>query len=791
MKKYIKALSCVLSIVLLVASVSVGGYSVSAEDAVSGSTLPVWTNEFVVEEFGSGYNLASGGPFSAYGGVKIENFTVSDGRLKGTYPSGSGSNGYTWAASIISPEADDIGVKFDVDTTESTGAVKFRLLLSLTGSGYLQPADGTVAYLIPEEGTASTVTIDGGSIFTVPMDFKGSVALCFNAFFDGANDTLKNEKLYELSELTFQLRAFDVPADNTVLYFDNISYISNTAFDEGVQINRSDVTITGKAGWRDGNKDATPLFSTNSNITLNNNVVTSTYPYLTGNRMFTNLQLGTDGTFESTDKVLSIDVDASAFESTSPKLQIRINYQDKSDYYSIMSAGTTLNLKCEDGTVIRAKATDYGNSKGNYINIPECFKGTVYVNLSAFGSSVYDYAKITVSCIVIDTNEDGKSISYSNVCYYGKTELPWNYSETIHDFSTSLPAPSAWGTNNTAGSSGYNKPTLEVKDEKLTVNYAKSMGAEMTWELKLGTGLIFKETDKAFGMDIDASALTYSPKLQIKFRQQNGSNQPSYHRLPTDKTVYFVKEDGTIETATVKNYGNNKGGYVSVPVGFKGTIVCGLEDFTDTNVETTVYDITNITLQTLIIDVNESSVITYDNIRYFGSETGSAAGLWFGVADANKAKKIDSTMNWLNGELGVLEPSKCVATSSGYVYAVDITDALTEEEYITNCYINGSKYNLVRKAVNIGDTVSLEGALILCGDSVYFGNSAPIRFGDCNSNKTVDIRDLVRLQKYLASPDDTNIYEKAAEVDFEDKITPGDLILLRGYLINKIEKLGY
>ena len=781
MKKYIKALSCVLSIVLLVASVSVGGYSVLAEDTVSGSTLPVWTNEFVVEEFGSGYNLASG-----------TNFTVSDGRLKGTYPSGDGSDGYTWAASIISPEADDIGVKFDVDTTESTGAVKFRLrlLLSLSGSEYLQPTNGTVVYLIDSGKNVSTTVVGSGSTFTVPMGFKGSVALCFNAFFDGANDTLKNEKLYELSELTFQLRAFDVPADNTVLYFDNISYISNTAFDEGVQINRSDVTITGKAGWRDGNKDATPLFSTNSNITLNNNVVTSTYPRLTGNRMFTNLQLGTDGTFESTDKVLSIDVDASAFESTSPKLQIRINNEGGSGY-RIMSAGTTLNLKCEDGTVIRAESTAYGGDKGNYINIPVGFKGTVYVNLSAFGSSVYDYAKITVSCIVIDTNEDEKSISYSNVCYYGKTELPWNYSETIHDFSTSSPAPSAWGTNNTAGSSGYNKPTLEVKDEKLTVNYAKSMGAEMTWELKLGTGLIFKETDKAFGMDIDASALTYSPKLQIKFRQQNGNNQPSYHRLPTDKTVYFVKEDGTIETATVKNYGNNKGGYVSVPVGFKGTIVCGLEDFTDTNVETTVYDITNITLQTLIIDVNESSVITYDNIRYFGSETGSAAGLWFEVADANKAKKIDSTMNWLNGELGVLEPSKCVATSSGYVYAVDITGALTEEEYITNCYINGSKYYLVRKAVNIGDTVSLEGALILCGDSVYFGNSAPIRFGDCNSNKTVDIRDLVRLQKYLASPDDTNIYEKAAEVDFEDKITSGDLILLRGYLINKIEKLGY
>ena len=783
MKKYIKALSCVLSIVLLVASVSVGGYSVSAEDAVSGSTLPVWTNEFVVEEFGSGYNLASGGPFSAYGGVERTNFTVSDGRLKGTYPSGDGSNGYTWAASIISPEADDIGVKFDVDTTESTGAVKFRLLLSLTGSGYLQPAYGTVAYLIPEEGTASTVTIDGGSIFTVPMDFKGSVALCFNAFFDGANDTLKNEKLYELSELTFQLRAFDVPADNTVLYFDNISYISSTEY-----TNRS-VTITDIAGWRDGSGSET--FSTTDNITLNkdNGVVTSTYPYLTGNRMFTNLKLGAAGTFESTDTALSIDVDASAFESTSPKLQIRINYQDKSDY-SIMSAGAMLTLKSEGGTAIRAESTAYGGDKGNYINIPVGFKGTVYVNLSAFDSSVYDYAKITVSCIVIDTNEDEKSISYSNVCYYGKTELPWKYSSVIHDCSSFKTDPTCWGggssvTFNTA----YN---LVTTDGKVTITYPKVGGNEMTWELKLGTGSIFNETDVAFGMDIDASALTYSPKLQIKFRQQNGSKQPSYHRLPTDKTVYFVKEDGTIKTATTAKYSDSKGAYVEIPVGFKGTIVCGLEDFTDTNVETTVYDITNITLQTLIIDVNESSVITYDNIRYFGSETGSAAGLWFKAADANKAKKIDSTMNWLNSELGVMAPSKCVATSSGYVYAVDITGGLTEEEVITNCYINGSKYNLVRKAVTIGDTVSLEGALILCSDSVYFGNSSPIRFGDCNSNKTTDVRDLVRLQKYLASPEDTNIYEKAADVDYEDgEITSGDLILLRGYLINKIEKLGY
>ena len=782
MKKYIKALSCVLSIVLLVASVSVGGYSVSAEDAVSGSTLPVWTNEFVVEEFGSGYNLASGGPFSAYGGVKGENFTVSDGRLKGTYPSGSGNNGYTWAASIISPEADDIGVKFDVDTTESTGAVKFRLLLSLTGSGYLQPAYGTVAYLIPEEGTASTVTIDGGSIFTVPMDFKGSVALCFNAFFDGANDTLKNEKLYELSELTFQLRAFDVPADNTVLYFDNISYISSTEY-----TNRS-VTITDIAGWRDGNSGATPLFSANNgNITLNNNVVTSTYPSLTGNRMFTNLKLGAAGTFESTDKVLSIDVDASAFESTSPKLQIRI-YNEGGNDDSIMSAGAMLTLKSEGGTAIRAKATDYGNSKGNYINIPVGFKGTVYVNLSAFDSSIYNYTNITVSCIVIDAKENEKSISYSNVCYYGKTELPWNYSETIHDFSSFTKDPTCWGGGSDVT---FNKANnLVTTDGKVTITYPKVGGNEMSWELKLGTSLVFKATDKAFGMDIDASALAYSPKLQLQLRQEN-----EYYRTDDAKTIYFVKEDGTIETATSVNYGT-KGGYVSVPVGFKGTVVAGFDTFTNTNATdgSDVYGITDLTLRTLIIDTNgstSSSVITYDNIRYFGSETGSAAGLWFKAADANKAKKIDSTMNWLNGELGVLAPSKCVATSSGYVYAVDITGGLTEEEVITNCYINGSKYNLVRKAVNIGDTVSLEGALILCGDSVYFGNSAPIRFGDCNSNKTVDIRDLVRLQKYLASPDDTNIYEKAAEVDFEDKITPGDLILLRGYLINKIEKLGY
>ena len=74
----------------------------------------------MVEEFAAGYNLADSGPFSAYGGVVRTNFAISDGRLKGTYPSGRRNNGYTWSTSTISPKKDDIGVKFDVDTTEST-----------------------------------------------------------------------------------------------------------------------------------------------------------------------------------------------------------------------------------------------------------------------------------------------------------------------------------------------------------------------------------------------------------------------------------------------------------------------------------------------------------------------------------------------------------------------------------------------------------------------------------------------------------------------------------------------
>ena len=194
----------------------------------------------------------------------------------------------------------------------------------------------------------------------------------------------------------------------------------------------------------------------------------------------------------------------------------------------------------------------------------------------------------------------------------GETELPWKYSRAVHDFSAFKNKPTGWGAGG-ASSLFKTAQNLDSTGGNLKVTYPKISGNEMTWELKLGTESVLKETDGAVSLDIDASALTYSPKLQFQLRQEGGS----YYRTAVETEVYFVSESGEITTVKTAKYGS-KGAYVSVPAGFKGTAVFALGDYTDTNAAdgSSVYGITNMTVRLLAIDINEESVITYDNIKY-------------------------------------------------------------------------------------------------------------------------------------------------------------------------------
>ena len=207
--------------------------------------------------------------------------------------------------------------------------------------------------------------------------------------------------------------------------------------------------------------------------------------------------------------------------------------------------------------------------------------------------------------------------------------LPWQYNTVVHDFSSFTTAPTGWRAN--AGTApNYNQPTFNTAENldytggNLKISYPKLSGNEMTWELKLGTAAVFTDKDKAVSIDIDASALDYSPKLQMQFRQLNGS----YYRTANDSTIYFIDDNGAITTVKTADYNSSKGAYVAIPKGFKGTVVFDLSSFTVTNAAagSNVYGITDLVMRTLIIDVTEASEIIYDNVKYYSDTAYIPAG---------------------------------------------------------------------------------------------------------------------------------------------------------------------
>lgn len=67
---------------------------------------------------------------------------------------------------------------------------------------------------------------------------------------------------------------------------------------------------------------------------------------------------------------------------------------------------------------------------------------------------------------------------------------------------------------------------------------------------------------------------------------------------------------------------------------------------------------------------------------------------------------------------------------------------------------------------------------------IHFSGSADNIAGDVNGDKTVDIRDLVRIKKYLADPAVEIIYANA-DIDGVNGIAAADMAQLRIMLLNK------
>lgn len=167
------------------------------------------------------------------------------------------------------------------------------------------------------------------------------------------------------------------------------------------------------------------------------------------------------------------------------------------------------------------------------------------------------------------------------------------------------------------------------------------------------------------------------------------------------------------------------------------------------------------------------------------TNSGDTGGLWTGLQFSQGS---GTTVEWDTDKYNLLEPALWQTAKSGKYISLDHTTALGANGISLSDYYNTYK--------------SSEGSNLAAGDGGHSvtpttksgeETTAPSDFvlGDVNSDKKVDISDLVAVTKFLVGKDNskvTNITLKAADVNSDKKINVKDLVLYKKYVDGKISK---
>ena len=79
-------------------------------------------------------------------------------------------------------------------------------------------------------------------------------------------------------------------------------------------------------------------------------------------------------------------------------------------------------------------------------------------------------------------------------------------------------------------------------------------------------------------------------------------------------------------------------------------------------------------------------------------------------------------------------------------------------------------------AVAMLGTMNISAAVVTDGTNFY-------KLGDSNCDQTVDIRDIIRMKRFLLST--ATILEPAANIDGDGAVTTNDIVMVKKYLLGK------
>ena len=157
--------------------------------------------------------------------VKETDAKISNGKLVCTYKAG---NLATWSVPISKPVSSYLSTSIDID---ATGANSFGLRFlfssdSTNGGSYVSIEDGNIYYIQDAEGNTTELTVSGGGRVAVPAGFVGQIIVPIASYGGGNQSNCALSDIAGVADLRFQVKAFAIPEDDTVVSFDNIGYLT-------------------------------------------------------------------------------------------------------------------------------------------------------------------------------------------------------------------------------------------------------------------------------------------------------------------------------------------------------------------------------------------------------------------------------------------------------------------------------------------------------------------------------------------------------------------------------------
>ena len=376
---------------------------------------------------------------------------------------------------------------------------------------------------------------------------------------------------------------------------------------------------------------------------------------------------------ESDTNYVAVDVDATGITSTTSKMSARfymgtttgddLMYATAGQTYYFLPEPTAENPEPE---LITRTMSSSSNDYSATIYVYPGEKGTLYFPETMFlaSESVANHNDLSASWVTDGKGDFSKyltdewrlyhnnrtsnamyfqfrscipaneTIAFSNVRWMSENafQLDYNAEYIAEDFSDAENVTySYWNSSGHTMSADNFEIADGVWKHNITADNWTDENSTFRYGHTLNLGYPVNSAFEALQFDVDFSDISYNPELQITYNVKNTNvSRNDYVRrfAVANGDVYAVWENGAVDTISVAN---NEWAWVSLPKGFKGTVVIpfaslrtmskdGYHTYDGTSVDLFKVDDINdfgLTIDTRNIPYeNKGKVVTYDNFGY-------------------------------------------------------------------------------------------------------------------------------------------------------------------------------